>query len=97
MCDRLPGRNNGLAFVEVGSSRRQVTAPWGATAGGPTETWQMLAAETLGSTNTVLFRHNPTSSLHTWTLNANWGWQSSSGLIDPSSSQGQVLLAQFPI
>ncbi len=65
MCDRLLGRNDGLAFVEVGSSRQQVTAPWGATAGGPTETWQMLGAETLGSTNTILFRHNPTSSLHT--------------------------------
>jgi hypothetical protein len=57
----------------------------------------MLGAETLGSTNTVLFRYNPTSSLHTWTLDANWAWQSSSGLIDPSSTQGQVLLAQFQI
>jgi hypothetical protein len=94
---KLLRRNDGLAFVEVGSSRQQVTAPWGATAGGPTETWQMLGAETLGSTNTVLFRHNPTSSLHTWTLNANWGWQSSSGLIEPNSSQGLNLETAFNV
>ncbi|MFM1799275.1 MAG: hypothetical protein RLZZ117_1553 [Cyanobacteriota bacterium] len=94
---KLLRRNDGLAFVEVGSTRQQVSAPWGATAGGPTATWQMLAAETLGGVNKILFRNNTNHFLHTWTLNANWNWQSGSGLIDPSSSQGQVLLAQFQI
>jgi hypothetical protein len=90
-------RNDGLAFVEVGSTRQQVTAPWGATAGGPTETWQMLAAETLGGVNKILFRNNSANFLHTWTLDASWSWQASSGAIDPSSSQGQSLIAQFQI
>jgi hypothetical protein len=94
---KLLRRNDGLAFVEIGSTWQQVTAPWGATAGGGTASWQKLAAETLGGVNKILFRHNPTSSLHTWTLDGNWAWQTSFGLIDPSSGQGQVLITQFQI
>ncbi len=83
--------------MEVGSTGQEVTAPWAPPQGGATASWQMLAAETLGGVNKILFRHNPTSSLHTWTLDSNWAWQTSFGLIDPSSGQGQVLIAQFQI
>jgi hypothetical protein len=88
-------RSDGLAFVAVGPIRQQVTAPWSVTAGASSETWQMLAAETINGINTILWRHNPSSSLHTWSVDTNWRWISSSGLIDPNSSEGFRLEAAF--
>jgi hypothetical protein len=88
-------RSDGLAFVDVGPIRQQVTAPWSVTAGGVADTWQMLAAETINGINTILWRHNLSSSLHTWSVDSNWRWISSSGLIDPNSSDGVSLEAAF--
>ncbi|MFZ9753417.1 MAG: CARDB domain-containing protein, partial [Cyanobium sp.] len=88
-------RSDGLAFVAVGPIRQQVTAPWSVTAGGFADIWQMLGAETINGINTILWRHNPSSSLHTWSVDSNWRWISSSGLIDPNSSDGFNLEAAF--
>jgi hypothetical protein len=47
--------------------------------------------------NKILFRYNPTNKLHVWNLNANWGWQSASGLIEPNSAEGISLLSAFQV
>ena len=39
----------------------------------------MLAAETIAGNNQILLRNNTYNFLHTWTLDANWNWQSSNG------------------
>ena len=54
--------------------------------------WQMLAAETIGGTNKLLWRNNPTDQLHVWALNSSWGWTGGhTGLIDANSSEGANL------
>jgi len=73
--------SDGQAFVETGAGRRQeITAPWGVSAtGSDNNEWQMLAAEKIGDTNQVLWRNNSSNFLHTWSLDANWNLQSTSG------------------
>jgi hypothetical protein len=73
--------SDGQAFVETGAGRRQeITAPWGISAtSSDNNEWQMLAAETIGDNNQILWRNNTSNFLHTWSLDANWTWQSSSG------------------
>jgi len=44
----------------------------------------MLAAETIAGVNRILWRNNSANFLHSWALDSSWGWQSSSGTIDPS-------------
>jgi hypothetical protein len=39
----------------------------------------MLAADTIGGVNKILLRNNTANFLHTWSLDANWNWQSSGG------------------
>ncbi|MFN9623444.1 MAG: CARDB domain-containing protein [Cyanobacteriota bacterium] len=92
---KLLRRSDGQAFVEIGSTRQQVTAPWGVSVGDDTTGFRMLAAETIAGTNTVLFRHNATNLLHTWSLDANWGWAASNGYTDPASGAGLALLSIF--
>jgi hypothetical protein len=73
--------SDGQAFVETGAGRRQeITAPWGISAtSSDNNEWQMLAAETIGDNNQILWRNNTSNFLHTWSLDAIWTWQSSSG------------------
>jgi hypothetical protein len=51
----------------------------------------MLAAESVGSANEVLWRYNPSKQFHFWNLDASWKWQSSSALIDPRSAESLTL------
>ena len=77
---KLFSRIDGLAFVETGSGRRQeITSPWGSPAGNDSTEWQMMAADTIAGVNQILWRNNTSNFLHTWSLDANWTWQSSSG------------------
>jgi hypothetical protein len=55
----------------------------------------MLAAETVGGQNQILWRNNPGNFLHLWNLDASWSWTGSSGAFSPSSPEGSTLLAQF--
>ena len=49
----------------------------------------MLAAETIGGTNKLNWRNNPTGQMHVWALNSSWGWTGGdAGLIDANSSEG---------
>jgi Ca2+-binding RTX toxin-like protein len=41
--------------------------------------WQTLAAETINGQNQILWKNTTDSYLHLWKLDANWGWQSSTG------------------
>ena len=77
---KLFSRIDGLAFVETGAGRRQeITSPWGSPAGNDSTEWQMMAADTIAGVNQILWRNNTSNFLHTWSLDANWTWQSSSG------------------
>ena len=95
---KLLRRGDGKAFVEDGSAnRREVTSPWGTGVGNESSTWQMLAAETINGVNTILWRNNDSNFLHTWSLNANWGWQSSQGIVNPSGPAGWELERTFQV
>jgi hypothetical protein len=59
--------------------------------------WKILAAETINSTNQVLWNNTTANRLHVWTLDSNWNRTASSGLIDPLSGAGKELEAQFGI
>jgi hypothetical protein len=85
------------AYVSVGNSATPITYQGTPSSpGNASSTWQMLAAETIGGTNKLLWRYNPTSQLHVWALNSSWGWtDSDTGLVDANSSAGSNLLAQF--
>ena len=75
---RLLKRSDGRPVVEFGGgTQRDVTAPWNFTVGSAASDWQMLAAETIGGVNKILWRHNTAHFLHTWTTDSNWAWQSS--------------------
>ncbi|MFM7265819.1 MAG: choice-of-anchor Q domain-containing protein, partial [Cyanobium sp.] len=89
--------SNGNAFVQTGATIQAVSSPHGAAVGSASTTWQMLAAESVAGVNTILFRYNPTNKLHTWNLNANWAWQSASGLIEPNSTQAHGLESAFQL
>jgi hypothetical protein len=90
-------RNDGMAFVQVGSERDRVISPFGLGTGDSTSTWQMLAAEIIGEKNQILWRNNPGDFLHLWTLNSFWTWQSSSGNIDPLSQEALGLETSFQL
>jgi hypothetical protein len=83
---RLLNRGDGKAFVEFGlgpfpgpGMRKEISSPWNSPVGNEFSEWQMLAAETIAGNNQILLRNNTYNFLHTWTLDANWNWQSSSG------------------
>ena len=57
--------------------------------------WQTLAAANVNGVNTVLWRNTEFNRLHTWSTDASWRWLSSQGWIDPDSSDGYSLEAQF--
>ena len=83
---RLLNRGDGMAFVEFGPGpgpipgmRKEISSPWNSPVGNEFSEWQMLAAETIAGNNQILLRNNTYNFLHTWTLDANWNWQSSNG------------------
>jgi subtilase family serine protease/alpha-tubulin suppressor-like RCC1 family protein len=93
---KLLQRADGKAFAEFGAGiRQEITSPWGISIGSDSSEWQAIAVETIGSTNKLLWRNNTANFLHVWNLDANWSWQSSTGIIDPLSSAGTTLLSQF--
>ena len=84
--------------MEDGSgNRREVTSPLSTGPGNEGTTWQMLAAESINGVNTILWRNNASNFLHTWSLNANWGWQSSQGTVNPSGPAGWELERTFRV
>jgi len=87
------------AYVNVGNTTTPITYLGTPTSPGNTSsTWQMLAAETIGGSNKLLWRYNPTGQVHVWALNSSWGWTGSdTGLVDANSSAGFNLLAQFGV
>jgi hypothetical protein len=90
-------RNDGRAIVQQGSKSFDVSSPWGANTGDANADWLMLAAESIGSQNMILWRYKPTNQLHTWTLNPNWVWQSSSPLINRSSPETWTIESNFQL
>jgi hypothetical protein len=88
-------RNDGLAVVEASSALFTVSSPFNLGTGSTSSEWQMLAAETVGGQNQILWRNNPGNFLHIWNLDASWNWTGSSGAFSPSSPEGSTLLAQF--
>jgi hypothetical protein len=71
--------SDGRAFVEVGTARQEITSPWGSQAGDDSSEWQMIAADSIGAVNQILWRNNTSSFLHIWSLDANWSLQSTNG------------------
>ena len=71
----------------VPGMRKEISSPWNSPVGNEFSEWQMLAAETIDGNNQILWRNNTYNFLHTWTLDANWNWQSSSGF-DAFNSPG---------
>ena len=88
-------QNDGMAAVQVGSNLYTVTSPFGLGAGSASSEWQMLAAETVGGQNQILWRNNAANFFHVWTLNSSWGWQSSSANFSPLSSTALGLETSF--
>ncbi|MFM9073267.1 MAG: ELWxxDGT repeat protein, partial [Cyanobium sp.] len=93
----LRGITDGKAVVGVGADRYTVASPFGLGTGDASSEWQMLAAETVGGQNQILWRNNPGNFLHLWNLNSAWAWQSSSGNTNPNSSGGWTLETQFQV
>ncbi|MFM9110003.1 MAG: hypothetical protein ACKOPN_05310 [Prochlorococcaceae cyanobacterium] len=87
----------GEAYAKAGAVTQLVSSPWSVPAGSSTDTWQMLAAETISGVNRVLLRNNAANYLHTWTLDSTWSWLSSEGAYAPTSPEGQALLSQFGV
>jgi ELWxxDGT repeat protein len=88
---------DGLAAVQVGGTVYPVSSPFGLGVGDTSSTWQMLAAETVGGQNQILWRNNPGNFLHIWSLNAAWSWQSSDGSINPNSAAAVGLETGFQL
>ena len=90
---------NGQTYVSVGNTTTPITYLGTPTSPGTaSSTWQMLAAETIGGSNKILWRYNPTGQIHVWALNSNWGWTSSdTGLVDTNSSAGWGLESSFQL
>jgi hypothetical protein len=95
----LRHNSTGQPYVSVGSTIMPITvfgSP--ASSGNASSAWQMLAAETIGTENKILWHYNPSGQLHVWDLNSSWNWTgTASGLVDPNSSAGANLLAQFGV
>jgi hypothetical protein len=90
-------RDDNAPFVDIAGSRLPVSSPWNTPIGSTSSEWQMLAAETIGATNQILFRNNTGNFLHTWTLDSNWSWTNSFGTITPSSAEGWDLESSFQV
>ena len=90
-------RNDGKAYVDVGSERFVVTSPFNLGTEDPSGEWQMLAAETVDGKNQILWRNIPSGFLHLWTLNEAWDWKSSAGRIDPLSTEAHGLEISFQL
>ncbi|MEB3362006.1 MAG: Ig-like domain-containing protein, partial [Synechococcaceae cyanobacterium] len=88
---------DGNAAVQVGREIYSVVSPFGLGPGDASTEWQMLAAETVGDQNQILWRNNPGDFLHLWTLNSSWSWQSSYGAINPSSVAALGLETSFQL
>jgi hypothetical protein len=94
---KLLKRSDGKAFVEVGTARQEITSPWGSQAGDDSSEWQMLAADTIGAVNQILWRNNTSSFLHIWSLDANWNLQSSSGSDGFNTAKAWELETSFQV
>jgi serralysin len=90
-------QSDGMAAVQVGGTLYAVSSPFGLGTGDASSEWQMLAAETVGLQNQILWRNNPGNFLHVWSLDASWSWQSSAGSISPSSPEALGLETSFQI
>ncbi len=90
-------QGDGLAAVQVGDGLYPVTSPFGLGTGDLSSDWQMLAAETVGGQNQILWRNNPSNFYHIWTLNNSWSWQSSFGNISPNSAAALGLETNFQL
>ena len=90
-------RSDGRAFVRSGGTTRIVSSPTGALVGANTDDWKMLAAETVAGVNQILLRYRPTRQVQTWTLDANWTWQSSSPLANRNSPEGWAMETNFQL
>jgi hypothetical protein len=90
---------DGQAYVEVGATTKPITlfgSP--ASTGSASSTWQMLAAETIGTTNKILWRYNPSGEVHVWDLDSSWNWTgTASGLVDTNSSASWGLESSFQL
>ena len=58
--------------------------------------WTVLAAETIGDVNTVLWQHE-SGALHTWQTDANWQWVSSDGWWEFGSAEFDTAESNFGI
>ena len=92
-------RSDGLAFAQLGSSTpSQIASPWGNSAiGSDTSAWQILAIDTIGGVNQLLWRNNTANFLHTWTLDANWNWTSSGGAFALNANESLALESSFQV
>ena len=90
-------RGDGQAVVQQGATSFNVSSPWGASTGDANSDWLMLAAESIGGINQILWRYKPTNQIHTWTLNPSWTWQSSSPLINRTSPETWAIESGFQI
>jgi hypothetical protein len=57
--------------------------------------WSVLAAETVGGVNQLLWKNTSANRLHLWSLDSNWNWTSSAGWDETTSSRGIELESQF--
>jgi hypothetical protein len=92
---KLLKHSDGKAFVEVGTARQEITSPWGSRAGDDSSEWQMLAADTIGAVNQILWRNNTSSFLNIWNLDANWSLQSTNGSDAFNSARAWELETSF--
>ena len=90
-------RNDGAAYVQVGSVQSALSSPFGLGVGDSSSTWQMLAAEPVAGQNQILWRNNVGNDFHVWTLNSSWSWQSSSDNISPTSPADLGLETSFQL
>jgi len=58
--------------------------------------WAVLAAETIGDVNTVLWQHE-SGALHTWQTDANWQWVNSDGWWESGSAEFDAAESNFGI
>ena len=64
-------------------------------AGSSASVLQMLAAETINSTNKIVWRDNQNKQLKTWTLDASWNVQSETAFAAPGSDSFNAIEEEF--
>jgi hypothetical protein len=85
--------NGDQLYVSVGSTFTPITV-FGSPASFPL---QMLAAETIGTTNKILLR-NIMGQFYVWDLDSSWNWTgTASGLVDTNSSTSWGLESSFQL